>query len=286
MPLLTSHFNHKLIYFTSLINICQYEGENTKPKSMRATTTNPLVTIVIPAFNCAQTIAETIASVTAQSYQSIEIIVIDDHSTDNTVAVVLGLGLPSLQLVTNRTNLGAHQTVNVGYQLANGRFVAYLDADDLLPPTSIQDRVMLLLATGADAVHGGETVLHNGRRQYFSPCRNDAEITQFLTRKSPGKGINLHTLMVKRKVFDKVGYRKNDVMRFNADYEFMLRVLLNTTSVALDKSCYIYRRNSGVLSKNMAKPGWHAHHHQIEQDYLKAFSKKLDLLDELVELSA
>jgi hypothetical protein len=87
-----------------------------------------LVSVVIPAFNCETLIAEAIGSVLAQDYKSIEIIVIDDGSTDGTIEVVKGFG--SQVHLYQQLNQGAAVARNLGITRALGRYIAFLDADD------------------------------------------------------------------------------------------------------------------------------------------------------------
>jgi glycosyltransferase involved in cell wall biosynthesis len=91
-----------------------------------------LVSVVIPAHNAARTIGETIDSVISQSYRTMEVIVVDDGSTDDTVAIVRRrmADTPSLRLVT-QTNQGVSAARNAGIRAARGAFIAFIDADDL-----------------------------------------------------------------------------------------------------------------------------------------------------------
>jgi glycosyltransferase involved in cell wall biosynthesis len=97
----------------------------------------PLVTVVIPAYNAEPWIGEAIESVIEQQLESWELIVVDDGSNDNTVAVVQGYGDPRIRVLTQETQIalregfkGPSRTRNVGFRAARGRYIALLDADD------------------------------------------------------------------------------------------------------------------------------------------------------------
>ena len=95
----------------------------------------PLVSVVIPSYNRSQYIAETIESVLTQTYRNIEVIVIDDGSTDNTSEVV-DRYLPRIKYVRqNNSERGASR--NHGLRLANGDFISFLDSDDLWLPEKL-----------------------------------------------------------------------------------------------------------------------------------------------------
>ncbi|MEJ7861509.1 MAG: glycosyltransferase [Pyrinomonadaceae bacterium] len=96
----------------------------------------PLVSIIIPGYNRAEYIAETIESVLAQTYRNIEIIVVDDGSTDNTREIVAEY-LPKVQYIwQENSERGASR--NHGLRLAKGEFISFLDSDDLWLPNKIE----------------------------------------------------------------------------------------------------------------------------------------------------
>jgi glycosyltransferase involved in cell wall biosynthesis len=95
----------------------------------------PLVSVIVPAFDCADFLADAVGSVRAQGQPDLEIIVVDDGSRDGTPAVIrsLGGGIRSLR----QPNQGPASARNAGLAQARGRFIAFIDADDLWAPTKI-----------------------------------------------------------------------------------------------------------------------------------------------------
>ena len=99
----------------------------------------PLVSITIPSYNAASTIAETLDSVLAQTYPNVEVIVVDDGSTDDTQDV---LGLYASKVTCIRQNNGGLASArNVGCRAAHGKYIALMDADDLCMPERIAVQV-------------------------------------------------------------------------------------------------------------------------------------------------
>jgi len=96
----------------------------------------PLVSVVIPAYNCARFIGEALDSVFAQDYPELEVVVVDDGSTDDTCAVVEGYG-DRVKLIRQR-NAGAAVARNEGMRRASGEYVAFLDSDDLWLPGKLR----------------------------------------------------------------------------------------------------------------------------------------------------
>jgi glycosyltransferase involved in cell wall biosynthesis len=111
----------------------------------------PLVSIVIAAFNAEATIEETCRAALAQTYASIEVLVVDDGSTDATAAMVLALADrdPRLRLIRQH-NRGVAAARNAGIAAARGELLAPLDADDLWAPGKIAAQVSRLAQAGAD----------------------------------------------------------------------------------------------------------------------------------------
>lgn len=104
-----------------------------------------LVSIVVPAYNAERFIAETLRGVLAQSYPSIEVIVVNDGSTDSTPTIVGDIYDARLTLV-GTANRGVSAARNAGLQRARGAFVAFLDADDLWYPNKLERQIAVLAA--------------------------------------------------------------------------------------------------------------------------------------------
>jgi glycosyltransferase involved in cell wall biosynthesis len=105
---------------------------------------NPLVTVLIPAFNAGRTIERALRSVLIQDYAPLEIIVVDDGSADDTAAVVERMAIANLRLVRLERNVGACGAANTGLSLAQGKYIAFLDADDEWLPGKLNKQVPLL----------------------------------------------------------------------------------------------------------------------------------------------
>lgn len=100
---------------------------------------NPSISVVIPAYNTGQYIGRTLESLAKQTFNNFEIIIIDDRSTDDTVAVVKKhqVNDPRIILIKNNQNLGPCISRNRGMEIARGKYVAILDSDDLSEPSRL-----------------------------------------------------------------------------------------------------------------------------------------------------
>ncbi len=103
----------------------------------------PLVSIIVPAFNAKKYIKETIESVLNQTYKNWELIVVDDGSTDETAEIVQSFSDDKIILI-KQDNRGVSSARNRGIDKAGGKYITFLDADDVLPPHSLEVRVKYL----------------------------------------------------------------------------------------------------------------------------------------------
>ncbi len=115
---------------------------------------NPLVSIIIPLFNRASLIGETIDSLIKQSYDNIEIIIVDDGSTDNSFDVAYSFieHNNKIKVVKRPSSIakGGNSCRNYGFSLATGTYIKWIDSDDLLSPTAIEIQVKNLINTNSD----------------------------------------------------------------------------------------------------------------------------------------
>jgi glycosyltransferase involved in cell wall biosynthesis len=109
--------------------------------------TVPAVSVIVPTYNRGPWIAATLRTVLAQTHRALEIIVIDDGSTDDTEAVVAGFG-PALTYV-RQDNAGVSAARNHGARLASGEYVAFVDSDDLWHPRKLEVQLLALRRVGA-----------------------------------------------------------------------------------------------------------------------------------------
>lgn len=118
-----------------------------------------LVSIIVPVYNVEKYIGETVASVRAQTYADWELLLVEDCSSDNTVDIITGLmeawGDPRVRLVRQPSNMGAARARNRGLSEAKGRYIAFLDADDLWAPEKLERELSFLKEKEAAFVFTG-----------------------------------------------------------------------------------------------------------------------------------
>ena len=161
-------------------------------------------------------------SVTCQSFDDLEIIVVDDGSTDETVAIVEAAHIPNLTLIRHPWNQGAAAARNTGIRASRGRYVAFLDSDDVWAPEKLTRQLSKLDRVLADimACTSGYCLHRHGTKVSIP---NDLSPGQFRQQILFGCSISPGTtLVVDRRVFDKIGFFDVTLRRLE-DWDWLLR---------------------------------------------------------------
>lgn len=220
---------------------------------------NSLVSIIIPVYNRANIIAETLESVINQTYENWECIIVDDGSTDNTVAVLNTYSEKDSRIkVYTRPFVkrkGASSCRNYGFYKSKGSFIQYLDSDDLISENKLEVQVGLLENSSHDVFctcKWGFLKNDNTKQiiSHLSVYNNFSDILFFLESLSTSKGyMPIHNYMFHRDLISNVGVW-NEFMAINDDGEFMSRVFVYAKKVIHSDDCHvIYRiQNKDSLS--------------------------------------
>lgn len=184
----------------------------------------PRISVVLPAFNSRRTLGDALASALEQTFDELEIIVVDDGSTDRTADVAMANDNPRVRLVRHDRNLGTAAARNSGVAVARGRFVAFLDSDDCWFPEKLETQFALLEAAGGDAAVPGSVHSVLLRRPAGQISRHllpvDLDLRRDLMwgcRLCPGS-----TLLVTRDCLDAVGPFDATLERLE-DWDWLLR---------------------------------------------------------------
>lgn len=104
----------------------------------------PAITVLMPAYNAARFVREAVASILNQTFDDFELLIVDDGSIDSTAAVIESISDSRIRLVRNQKNLGLIETLNRGIELAEGRYIARMDADDISLPRRFEWQYQLM----------------------------------------------------------------------------------------------------------------------------------------------
>jgi len=207
--------------------------------------TPKIVSVVIPTFNRADLIVETLASVLGQSYSWMEVIVVDDGSTDGTEAVVAGIGDGRVRYIRNEWSGLPAVNRNTGIREACGRYVAFVDSDDLWRPDKLALQVELLEERRALQwcfTHYDFLEHETGVVTSRAIPRGLAEGPLPARRLLGGNCIGSMTPLVRREFLDRTGlFSEDPTFRFVEDWEFWLRLLAHSPGWFLPVPMASYR---------------------------------------------
>jgi glycosyltransferase involved in cell wall biosynthesis len=211
-------------------------------------TETPLVSVVIPTYNQARYLGDCIESVLAQSYPAVEIVVVDDGSTDATPDVLAGYGDRINQ--QRQSNQGAANALNRGIAASRGAFVCWLSSDDAFTPDKVALQVAAFLAEPSLGLSfmGFDAIDADGR---FKADRSDLawRHPDLLVSVFWANPINGSTVMMPRHVIDEIG-PFNETLRADVDAEMWFRVLERYPAAHIPGVHLHYRVHSQALSAN------------------------------------
>lgn len=122
---------------------------------------NLLVSVIMPVYNAGNFLPEAIESILGQTYKNFEFIIVDDGSTDNSLAIIKGYGRKDkrIKVFKNKRNLGVSATANFAISKSKGKFLARMDADDISIPDRLEKQVEFLLKRKEIVAVGGQCVV-------------------------------------------------------------------------------------------------------------------------------
>ncbi len=225
---------------------------------------SPIASVVVPAFNCAATITETLRSILRQTFADFELIVVDDGSTDGTPEIVGRFSDPRIRLIRqrNRGLAGAH---NTGIAAARGEFVGFCDADDLWMPEKLERHIDHLRANPAVGISFSDSRMIDAAGRPIGVCQKPKlkglTAADIFKRNPIGNG---STAVIRRAALDGFAYRPkgeaerdwwfDENFRQSDDIEGWLRFVLTQDwrIEGIDGLLTLYRIHGAALSANVA----------------------------------
>jgi glycosyltransferase involved in cell wall biosynthesis len=212
---------------------------------------NIKISILLPAYNAEKTISKSIESILNQSYKNFELIILNDGSTDSTQEIINTYSDPRIVAMENESNIGLINTLNKGFTLSKGTFIARIDADDIwIDVDKLSNQVDFLIKNPNHVLVGTQAIIKNGKgnSQTCYPL-SDSEIRKSILSKNPF----LHSSIVfKKDVLREIPYRKEDYLV--EDYSLWLRLgLLGKFANLPDYSLEYLVNPTGETQKNNLK---------------------------------
>lgn len=217
----------------------------------------PQVSIIIPAYNTEKYIGQTIESLNRQTFKDIEIIIVNDGSTDDTLAVAKQFECEKIKVIS-QTNKGQDAAINNGYKHSSGNYVKFMDADDLLNADMIEKQMNCLNGSDEHVAYGEWARFYNDKPELANFTSldywKDAEPLDFLTARPEGVMLQCGIMLVPRKLIEKAGLWDERLILYN-DTEFYTRILLQSKGIKFSKGARLYYRSgmNGSISAGRSR---------------------------------
>lgn len=200
---------------------------------------NDLISVLMPVYNVDKYIHNAVLSIQKQSYSSIEIIIIDDFSTDKTFSILESIAKMDsrIKLFKNSENLGITKTLNKAFTYATGDFIARMDGDDICESDRFDKKMEYLVNNPQKALVGCSLISIDensnklGKLKHFDDYRLNLKILKYINPVS-------HIWIARREVYTKLnGYRE---IPGTEDYDFTLRAISNGFMIGNLENYYGY----------------------------------------------
>ena len=213
-----------------------------------------IVSIVIPTHDRLPLLKQAIGSVLEQTHTDLELIVVDDGSTDGTVAHLRGIADPRLRVIELSRSGNIAAIRNTGARHATGRYVCFLDSDDLWRPTKLE--VQLALMTKSAARWSYTIFDHCDERGNMIPAAvgvrdpPSGDITRALIETVAP--VVLSGIVVDRTLFEELGgFDEEESLRLREDYHFMVRLAIASATIAIPQSLVLIRVHTGRTTREL-----------------------------------
>lgn len=234
---------------------------------------NPNLSIIIPVYNAASFLQETIASITRQQYNDYEIVIIDDGSIDNSLALCKNLQQNNPQIrIFHQENKGVSSARNLGIKKSKGNYLYFMDADDLLHPQfleimmkQIQQNSLIDLVCCTFQAFGHIADFHNYTNYSVQAIESkDQDIFNHLMYHSCA--VNLWTKIMKKAIFDKYKILFQEGMTYGEDMFVSWKFCLAAQkAIVIDLPLYYYRQTSNSAVSR--------YHPKLYQTYKASFEE-------------
>lgn len=215
---------------------------------------SPLITVIMAVYNAEPFLSKAIESILQQSFRDFEFLIIDDKSTDNSLSIIENYKKidERIKVINNDSNIGLALSLNKGIEIANGKYIARMDADDSSLPNRFSKQVQFMETHPDIWVLGGNFVAidENDRAIKKSNYSNNPDIIRWNMMLGAFGVVSHPSVMIRRKMFSVVGKYKN--LPTSQDLELWTRLFFEPKLpiTNLDDVILEYRYHSNRISVN------------------------------------
>lgn len=201
-----------------------------------------LVSIIMPSYNTAEYISDSIKSIQEQTYPYWELIIVDDCSTDNSMEVIRSFNEPRIKLLKNEKNSGAAVSRNYALREARGKWIAFLDSDDTWVPEKLEKQIRFMKEHGYAFTFTDYRICLNGTWMPYVNTGPDV-----VTKKKMYDYCYFSTITVMYER-EKIGLIQIANLRKNNDYAMWLQAIEKSNAYRLPECLSYYIKHEGSVS--------------------------------------
>ena len=211
----------------------------------------PLVSILMPAYNAVKHIGEAVESILNQTYTNFELLICNDGSTDSTLKLLESFRDKRIKIFSNESNIGELKTRNLLLNKAEGQFIAYQDADDWSSPYRIEKQVSELINKGLGLV-GCQAIYVDSNGDFIRISKHPTSYDDVLNKIYKQNVFGGALVMFRRDIVKQIGYYRLYFDRLAYfDYDFIFRIAEKYKCYNIDEGLYYYRQIKESVSKEI-----------------------------------
>lgn len=227
-----------------------------------AINTIPFVSIIMPVFNAELYLPESIESILNQTYSNFEFLIFNDGSTDNSLEIIKSYNDPRIKLFSSPVNTGLVIYLNKGIDLARGKYIARMDADDISLPNRLEEQIEFLENNPEIGVCGSKVAFFGLKQFVTGTISNHEELIVQLLFYPPF----IHpSVMIQKSVLKDFNIKYKEEYLYVEDYEIWVQLAKVTKFAIIPKLLFKYRTHD--LSVNATK--WKSNQYELIQKIRK-----------------
>lgn len=206
----------------------------------------PLVSVIVPVFNDEKFIGETLQSICSQSYTNLEVIVIDDFSSDSTLNIVRNFKDKRIRIIQNKKNCGAAYARNIGISASNGEYISFLDGDDVWEREKVAKQLLFMQENNYVFSCTAYQLIDENSKPFNRTVKAPKRINHKAFIRS--NYVGCLTVMYKKSIYPNLSI-PTDIPKRN-DYALWLKLSEKCDCYFLNESLARYRKRSMSISSD------------------------------------
>ena len=203
------------------------------------------ISVLIPVYNCAPYVTAAVNSILTQTFPDFEVVIIDDCSTDNTVQLIQEIDDDRIKIIRKPHNTGITDSLNMGLELAEGKFIARMDGDDISVNTRFEEQVELLENDPSLVLCGSWMQIMSTDEIVKVPVEHDEIKTEMLAANC----VMHPTVMIRTSFLRENNLKYNRALEPSEDYDLWVRMIEKGKFHNIPKALLMHRLHDGQTSE-------------------------------------